>query len=325
MKKKTFNYKDKINVKSPLSSTRKIEKPEKERVEGIVRVFQVFSMIIFALLIGFLLLNICTSRRKIGLFLGEYVNSVEINEEYYNNYIEYGFTKEQCEELIRGKNITKLVTEVLTDRIMALCHNTSTFKYSAEDCMSVIKTEISLINVTENLNLTEKTIDSLTQYTFDIIGFQTMFKYNNPQEYRDKVFNEANPSSDIILDNATIFKTISTLTSLSFPIGFLIMYVICLIIITVVYKKGRVNKLYQLLCDTALYPSFILFGFSIGQMMIKTKSLTTGYIFRNLLWLSIAGIFFAILIALITYKLQAKKRSKKGRKNGKIKYAEKDI
>ena len=92
------------------------------------------------------------------------------------------------------------------------------------------------------------------------------------------------------------------------------MYIICIVIIIIVCEKNTRYKLYQILCDTALYPSFIAFGFSIGQIAIKTKSVITDYIFRTLLWLSIGGIIFAIFIGTITYFIQ--KKAKKEESEG---------
>ena len=156
------------------SMKKNTENQKKEKVSSVIRAFQIFSMIIFAFLLAFLLLNICTTRKKLHILISDYVTSVAINEDYYDNYIEYGFTKEQCEEFIKSDTITDLVTEVLNDRIVSLFHNTTRFTYSEDDCNNIIKSKLSELNEKYNIGLTDTVLDSLTKYTLDITGLTNM-------------------------------------------------------------------------------------------------------------------------------------------------------
>lgn len=287
-----------MKTKKDKSSKKKVKK---DRLEGATRAFQVVSGIFFTLFLVTLIICLCTSKKGIEKLCKDYVYSVEITNEYFDNYIDAGFTEEMCYELLKSIEVKDSVAYVMYDRVLAIFHNTSSYEYTIEYCKEQIGKKITEISNNNNLSLSETQISNLTSYTVDICGISSMFIYDSPTMYRTSVFEA---TDEDIGSYGEIFEMMATLTSPFFPICFGVMFLICIIILVVICEKPSMNRLFLLICDTMLYPSLVCLAFSIAELFGKKNgALVIQYIFKNALTVSIIGVLLGITGAIITRKI----------------------
>lgn len=279
----------------------KKKKQKKDRLEGATRAFQVVSGLFFTLFLLSLIVCISASKKGILKVVREYVNSVEITDEYFDNYINAGFSEEMCYDLLESKNVRNTVSYVMYDRVVALLHNTSSYEYSMEYCENIIEEEIISIAEVNNLTLSDDNIDILTTYTIDICGISAMFIYDTPVVYRTSVFDATNED---IGAYSELFELLATLSSTFFPICFGIMFLVCIFILFVVCEREAMNRLFLLVCDTMTLPSLVCLAISVAKLFgDKTDNILSNYVFRITFITSLVGVMLGVTGAIITRKI----------------------
>jgi hypothetical protein len=159
-------------------------------------------------------------------------------------------------------------------------------------CKENIKELLNRYN--ENGVVSESKVSSLTDYTCDISGITAMFVYDTPLAYRNSLF-DTDEAGDIQV-GTKILKGIATLSSWYFLLTVFVMYLIVLIILFFIKSRGEAEGIHTVIANTSLYPSFILLGISIGELLgIQDTPIITDFVFEHLLIVCIVGILWGIL------------------------------
>ena len=277
------------------------KKEKKVRIEGATRAFQVVAGVFFTLFLISLILTICASRRGIKKLTKEYVYSIEVEDTYFDNYIEAGFSTEMCYELLDGNVVKDTVSYVMYDRVVSIFHNSTSYEYSIDYCKEQIRSEIERLATSNSVVLESYQIEALTSYTLDICGISSMFIYDTPVLYRTSIFDASNED---IGSYSEMFKSLSTLTSPLFPVSLGIMYFVCIFILLVICERETINRLYLLVCDTTLIPSLVCLAISVAKLFgDNTDNLLTNYVFSKAIIIAIIGLLIGFVEALVTMKI----------------------
>lgn len=270
-----------------------------------ISVFKIMSILLFFLGIFLYALSYATSETGIKKLALCYVSSADVNDIYFDNFIQNGFTYEECESYLYGKELKKIVADVMADKFSVLFDYSDEFDYSIEMCQSDVQEHFISFCNDNNIEMKADTISTLVLYTCDITGISQMYRYDTPAAYRDSIF-ESNPEKYKNFDS--ILEKVSVLSQLKIPISVTFMYIVCLIIYIIFHINHYrdIKKLAIDACDISLIPSLILTGFSLGEVLGLVHSTTIqDYIFGVLLKVSIIGIIYSIFLLFII-KLLAK-------------------
>lgn len=265
----------------------------KKGVPGVIRALQIFSIFLFILVLFFTFLSVIASEKSLRKMSRVYVDSVEIDTQYFDGYYKYDFTEDMCKNFLEGEEMKKLTSEILTERLLAIFHNTKEFKFTEDGTKDVIRGEIKRVAEENNINLTDEGIEALTNYTCDISGISTMFKFNTPAQYRTAIYDADRESIDYI--NKFLIG-LSKVSSPLFPMFMLLLYMIS---VAILIFLGYKLDLSMPVANTSLYPSIAIFAFSIGEIFMPDASVVTDYLFRKVLLVSGAGIVFGIMVMII--------------------------
>lgn len=282
---------------------------KKSIFSSAIRGFEIFSIVIFSFLIVFSTLNLVTSKRGLSYMCDKYVRTVEINNEYFDNYIDSGFSEDDCKRLFSDERMYTLVSQIMTERMLALFRYTDNYSYTLDYCKESIKEIIVSYNNNCNLNLSSSKIDSLTDYTCDISGITSMFVYDTPLAYRNAIF-DTEDAEDIAVDT-TILKGLSILSSWYFLFMLIMMYIITVIILFFIAGKEEKKKIHEVIGNTSFYPSLLCTGIALGEFFgLPEEPIIIDYISLNLLKMGILGIIWSVLsfflVHFIVYKISIK-------------------
>jgi len=310
--KNNKNKADNIDIKK--KENKKKNTDEKVKFSSSVRAFQVFSTFLFVLLMIFFTLNIATSRKGLTTLCNKYVSNAELNTEYFDAYIEAGFTMEQATEMLEDERIHKLGANVMTDRALAIFKYSESYKFTLDDCNKRFEEIIREYNTKFNLGLGDEKIASLSKYSSDISGISSMFIYETPLAYRTAVF-DLDKSDNIELDTS-ILKGFAFLSEWYFITAILIMYLIVLIILVVICDKVERDNIHFIICNTSLYPSLLGLGIYLGRIFcIPERVIITDYVFNCFLIIIIIGFIWGLISPIICKKIIAKFKDYKECKN----------
>ena len=265
-----------------------------KKIPGVCRALQVFSLIMFIFVLAFTLLSVVSSEKSLDKMTKVYVNSVKIDEKYFDGYKLYDFTDDMCRDLLEGERMKSLTAEVMKDRFMAIFHNTSSFSFTFEDSKSVIREEIERVSEGK-AEVSEKGMDALVDYTADISGISTMYKFNTPAQYRTSIYDADRESIDFV---NRFLLGLSKVSSPLFPLFMLLLYVLAVAMLIFLGEKYDISFS---VANTAIYPSIAIFAFSLGEIFMPDASVVTDFIFKRILFISGAGILFGITI-LVVYR-----------------------
>lgn len=268
-------------------------KKSKNRIPGVCRALQIFSIVLFVLVLFFIFLSVISADWNLKKMTRVYVDSVEIDTQYFDGLKLYGFTDDMCRSLLEGDEIKTLTADVMRDRFNAIFHNTNNFDVSYDEARSIIEKEILRVAGEGKIDLEEKEIKALVDYTCDISGISTMYKFNTPAEYRTSIYDADRESIDFV---NKFLLALSKISSPFFASFILLLYLsaVCVMI----YLENK-RKIILPAANTALYPSIAILAFSIGEIFMPDASKVTDYIFRNIFCVSVAGIVFGILLLVI--------------------------
>lgn len=268
------------------------KKSGKIRHSGAVRVFQGFATILFVILTFLLTLSFCTSPKSLVSLCNKYVRSVTLNEDYFGNYEEAGFTEEETQNLLTDDGMYNIMSNVMSDRMLALFRYTDSYETSLDDCKEKIRGILEKYN--ENGAVSESKISTLTDYTCDISGISAMFVYDTPLAYRESLFDTS--GTENVITDTKILEGISRLSSWYFLLTVGLMYLFVLIILFFIKSREEAGDMHTVIANTSLYPAFMLLGISIGELLgIQDTPIVTDFVFTHLLIVCIVGILWGIL------------------------------
>lgn len=218
-------------------------------------------------------LNLGTTPKGIKKLVYDYVDSVTINDTYYDNYIIAGFSSEQANELLTGREIKMIVSEVMTEQFSALFSDSDTYVYEREDCENDIRNLITEYSGKNDIPLSDAQLSSLTTYTMDISGISGMYSYESPAAYRESIYDKTT-----VEEYNSVFEVVKTLTSPNFIIITAVLFVVSVVITLFIGTKGESLKK---VCDTIIYPSFLIMGVSLGYIFgASNGDVLTEYVFK---------------------------------------------
>lgn len=265
----------------------------KSKIPGVCRALQVFSILLFIMVLFVVFLSVISADWNLKRLTRVYVDSVEIDTQYFENLKIYGFTDEMCKNLLEGESLRNLTADVMRDRFKAIFHDTKDFEISYEEAKSIVREEIKRVAEEGGLRLEENEKRALTDYTCDISGISTMYKFNTPAEYRSSIYDADRNSINFVNQFLT---GLSKVSSPVFSVFILCLYLTSVgIMMFMVEKKGVVLPA----ANTAFYPSIAIFAFSLGEIFMPDASKVTDYVFRNIFMVSAAGIVFGVLLLLM--------------------------
>lgn len=268
-----------------------------------VRGFQVFATVLFSLMLLFVTLSIVTSKRSLQNLCDKYVRAVEINEEYFSNFIDAGFSEQQVRDFLTDDRIYQIMSVVMSDRMLAIFHYTDRYDYTIDDCKDKISSILKEYNDTYDIGLTAGKLKSLTTYTLDISGLSSMFIYDTPLAYRNALF-KTNELEDIRIDTR-ILKGIAALSAWYFGLSIGIMFLIVIGIIIFIHQK----KIYPVIADTVFYPSLLFLALSIGEKVaLPEEPLVTDHVFSYLGFVSLFGVIVGVIFYVIGYNLDKRRK-----------------
>lgn len=265
----------------------------KSKIPGVCRALQVFSILLFIMVLFVVFLSVISADWNLKRLTRVYVDSVEIDTQYFDNLKIYGFTDEMCKNLLEGESLKNLTADVMRDRFKAIFHNTDAFEISYEDAEEVIEKEIERVVEEGGLVLKKGERGALTAYICDISGISTMFKFNTPAEYRTSI-NDADRGTIDFVNHFLII--LSKLSSLVFS-GFILLLYLSTICVTI-YLENR-KQIILPVANTALYPSIAILAFSLGEIFMPDASKVTDYVFRNIVFISAMGAVFGVLLLMV--------------------------
>lgn len=259
-----------------------------------------FTVVFFLLFIIFLSLFIATKKSNINRLVEKYISEIEVTDTYFENYKDAGFTEEQCYEFLGSDDIMDLTASVMSERIYSLFSYDAEYTHSADDCYDIIYDALSNYSDSNNIGLSNAKLSSLTSFTLNISGIQTMITYDTPAAYRTAIFEADEDDYAVINDS---IKLISSLLSPGFSVFFLIMYLIGIVCMVLIYRKnpGKIGKqaFAFKVCNSALIPSLAIIVLSVVGLF-NISSTLSGYIFIILLIVSVIGALIGVLGGVVT-------------------------
>lgn len=254
------------------------------KINPTLGAIRVVTMILVVITILFLALKIGTRKRNVENLTLEYTNSIDIDYQYFDNYIDRGFSKEQCIELLEGDQIKECVARVMSELVTALFNYSESYSYTQDECKTDIAGIIKNFAKENNIELSDKAMSSVVSYTMDISGITTMYSYGTPTAYRQTIFDK---NSNNINDSLNTFEVLATLNQPVFIISAFIMLIICMIIMRLV--GGNDDMIYEKICNTITYPSFFLIGISLGYVFgASNGNVLSEYVFKMILIAAVA-------------------------------------
>lgn len=273
---------------------------KKTRYSGAVRVFQFFATLIFIFVIIFFTLSLATTKKNLKSLCNKYVREVELDSKYFSNYIDAGYTEEEVKKFLTDDRIYDLVSGVMNDRLLAIFKYSDEYIYTLDMCNEEILAVLTEYN-TDNKISAEK-LSSLTKYTCDISGISSMFIFDTPVAYRNALFRDENLQN--MEADTKILKGLAVLSSWYFLLTVVLMYIIVIAILIFVANKDERVKLHPIIANTSITPSIVLFGISFGEMFgIQKQPIITDYIFKNVLFVSLAGTIVGIVSYFLVKKI----------------------
>ena len=285
-------------------------------------VFAGLSCLLFLALILSLTLHIGTSKYGTTRLVSRYITEAELNTEYFENYENVGFTKDDCYRFLKSEEVTGVLCDVMTDRVDALFHNTENYIHTEDECYDRIRNALDNYCIKNGITLKDGKLNTLTKYTLDISGITAMFVYDSPAVYRTSIF-EAEEGGKAEEYEAS-FKALASLTKPAIPAMFAIMYIISVVIMCIL--GGDLFKV----ANTILYPSFLASGISLGYVFgASNGAVLSDYVFKSLLFSSGMCFIFGLIFTLAVYFYTKKTDGGKSKfdtwlKNIKSKYAKKE-
>lgn len=249
-------------------------------------IFQGITSIIFVLFIFFVALHIGVSNKGIKILVHKYVDAVQLDDTYFDNYIAAGFTNEQCYELLSGQEIKDCVAKVMYEQVSALFANSSTYTYDKETCYTEVKDIIFSYVSKNNIKLaSENSVDSLTNYTLDISGISAMYFYDSPAAYRQSIYSKESSAINDITDS---FAVIAVLSSPVFIVTISVFLFICILIMAFIgTTKDTIWKIF----NTFAYPALFIVGISLGYLFgASNNNILSRYVFSLFLMSSVLGL-----------------------------------
>lgn len=280
------------------------KKVRKNYLPGSVIAFKWTACAVYLICFVFTLLTVASTRTGIAYMTRKYVDSVTINNKYFEFYENNNFTNEMCMELLEGETVKDITAKVMADRFSTLFDDNLDYEYDKDYCERVISEEIKRIAENNELIIDDGILSSLASYTCDICGITTMIRYKTPVAYRTAIF-EANEENYADFEGA--FAELTFLTSPVFPIILFIMYVFVVAIMCFVCNKSNRDKIPFLICDTVLYPSILGLGISFGGLVgIPGRVVFIDYLFTIALGLSLIGVILGCITLIVTKKIANK-------------------
>lgn len=264
-----------------------------------VRVFQVVATVLFALVLLFSTLSLATSKQSLKSMCNKYVRGVELNEEYFGNFTDSGWSREETESFLTDDKIYHLLSGVMTDRMLALFRYSDSYEYDLEGCKAEIKALISDYNEKYGNNMSDSKISSLAAYTCDISGLSAMFVYDTPLAYRTALSGTENTES--VKTDTRILETFALLSRWYFIASIVVMFLIILGILIYIHKE----HIYPVLADTVLHPSLLFLALSIGERFgLPDNPVVTDHVFLCLGLVSLIGVIIGVFLYLIARNIQ---------------------
>lgn len=265
---------------------------KKVRTSLPVKVFKGVSIILFICLTLACLLHICTRQENIKKLTNSYVESAEVDESYYDRYLEEGFTLDMVKNFFKEEAFLDVASNVMSDRLSVLFDYRDSYVYTMDYCEENLTALFNTYSEKYSINLSEDTVSKLVKYTCDVSGISAMFIYDTPASYRTSIF-EAEENYD---GYNNIFEVLAILSSIDIVIVLSIMYVVCMIILFVLTLDTK-EVLPQTIADTILVPSFVFLGISLGEILvIESANEVQDYVFGNLCRISIFFLVIGILV-----------------------------
>jgi hypothetical protein len=279
-----------------------LKKLRRKRTDTAVLTFQGLATAVFVLVILFTALHLGTTEKGLRKLVSNYVNSAEIDSTYFDNFTDRGFTEEQALEFLSGSAVKDVVSDVMTERMLALFKDTEEYQYTQDNCLDRITEGLTQYCKENDVDISESNISILSTYTMDISGITNMFIYNTPALYRTSIFeNEENNVSDY--DN--LFEVLATLLSPLFVLSVFFMYIICLVIMCLISTKEESCDIINRCCNTIIYPSFLFLGIALGYVLgASNGDVTSNYVFSVILITSIIMLAIGLVICIILNKIE---------------------
>jgi hypothetical protein len=229
----------------------------------------------------------------------KYVRGVELNEEYFGNFTDSGWSREETESFLTDDKIYHLLSGVMTDRMLALFRYSDSYEYDLEGCKAKIKALISDYNEEYGNNLSDSKMSSLAAYTCDISGLSAMFVYDTPLAYRTALSGTENTEG--IKTDTRILETFALLSRWYFIAAIVVMFLVILGILIYIHKE----HIYPVLADTVLHPSLLFLALSIGERFgLPDNPVVTDHVFLCLGLVSLIGVIIGVFLYLIARNIQ---------------------
>lgn len=275
-------------VKQKINSIfRYISGQGRKKIPRPVFLLRIFAGLLFLILILLLAVLLGTSEKSLRGLTRGFIDSKEVETEYHEHYLEYGFSEDSCRKILEGDKLKHLTADIMAERLLVIFRGRERYTISREEAEDVIREELLSVSREQGLEVDEISITTLVDYTADISGISTMFLYDTPAEYRTAVFDTS--KSDIEA-TSSLLSFLSTISSFWFILLIFLMY---MTVLTILYFLDKGDKVLSFL-NTSLYPSLAVTGFSIGEIFLPDSSELTDYIFRLLTFSGIIGAGFGV-------------------------------
>ncbi len=276
----------------------------RERAPKVVKLLRVFASLLFFLLILLLALIFGTTEKGLRGMTRSFVSSKSVNENYYEHYVEYGFSEESCRKILHGEKIKYLTADIMAERLRVVFRSSDSFETSFNEAKSVIRKELSGVATEQEIELDSETLEKLVNYTADISGISNMFYYDTPSEYRAAVLNPSKKEDGGMSDSL-----LQLLTILSSPLFIILILMMFIIVMVILYFLDKRDKKLSFL-NITLYPALALLGFSIGEVFMPDAPAITDYVFRLISIASVIGVGVGIGIYFLIRLLDGRREAK---------------
>lgn len=262
-----------------------------ERTDKGIKRLKLFCNVLFFLFLFTLIINMAVSRK--GLYYlswNHIIKSSQIDADLLSPYIEAGFTEDESMDFIKCNSLKKFTAEVMSDRYYSIFHNVSEFIYNRENGTKEVSKILSEEMTRANVTVSDAVFKELVNYTLDITGISSMLASENPNIYRNYLFNSENLTEETITD----ISGISSVTEVSFftVVIFFVMYVIAVVVLWLIGRKDPKRAYY--LCDTMFCPSILILGLSIGEVFGFQEHIITKYVFEIGIIVGLLGVILSV-------------------------------
>ncbi len=278
---------------------KKHKKSSAHTLPKVIHIFKWFALFLFGILLILVTLNIATSRMGIKKLVKHYTKSVEITDNYYEYYKNHGLSENEYRGILESDEIRDILGDVMYNIASAIFHPSTNFTYTKSDAEKDVRNLI--LGKTPGKNLSENEVEGLVSYTMDISGITAVYVYDTPQAYQTSILSSEEKD---LREEREILRVIASLCSSYILVAVLIMYIFLVVIMVCICEKKDKDKLFSVIADTILFPSFIFLGIAFGKRFgTEDKEFLQIYLYNIGIIVGAAGVVIGLTCGIVVEKL----------------------